>query len=88
MGATGLALAGCGGAGITTISGPTTITIPDPKTGAIVRCKANGTRLRAEIPAPGGEVNKSIEGSTGESRSIDLVLRRRPDGSVVVSCKR
>jgi hypothetical protein len=88
IGASGFALAACGGAHITVITGPTTTTIAHPTTGHIIRCKANGSRLRAKIPAS-GEVKKGIEGSTGGSTGpISLALIRRPDGSVVVSCTR
>jgi hypothetical protein len=45
-------------------------------------------QMRAKIPAS-GEVKKGIEGSTGGSTgSISLALIRRPDGSVIASCKR
>ena len=83
----GFALAGCGGAHITVITGPTTTTIAQPTTGAIIRCKAFGTRLRAKVPAA-GEVKKGVEGYVGAPGRISLALIRRPDGSVVASCTR
>jgi hypothetical protein len=72
----------------TVITGPTTTTIAHAKAGAVIRCEANGTRLRAEIPAS-GEVNKSVGGyGGGTNGAISLVIRWQQDSSVVVSCKR
>jgi hypothetical protein len=75
IGSSGFALAACGSAHtITVITGPTTTTIAHPTTGDIIRCRANGSRLRAKIPAS-GEVKKSIHGSTGGSTGPISVLQ-------------
>lgn len=86
IGASGLAFAACGGgAHITVITGPTTTTIAHPGTGAIIRCRAFHTRLRAKVPSA-GEVSKEV-GGNGSVHAIHLTLIRGQDGSVVMTCK-
>ena len=86
IGTSGLALAACGGgAHITVITGPTKTTIAHPNTGAIIRCRAFNTKLRAKVPSA-GEVSKEV-GENGSVHAIHLTLIRDQDGSVVVTCK-
>jgi hypothetical protein len=86
IGASGPALVACGGGThITVITGPTTTTIAHPNTGAIIRCRAFNTRLRAKVPSA-GEVSKEVD-ENGSVHAIHLTLVRDQDGSVVVTCK-
>jgi hypothetical protein len=71
--------------GTVTFTAPTTTTIANPQTGATMRCVSHGIGAGAVVPAPGHGVSGSADG-TSSSATIDL--KRRNDGSLVVSCTR
>ncbi len=87
----GFALGACGGsgpkAGATTLTGPTTVTIPQPEIGAQIRCTIEGTSIGAKIPAH-GQLDKGGGTATpgGAKTSVNLQLAWREDGSLVATC--
>lgn len=92
--AAGLVLAGCGSAskvsagppaqiGPITVTAPTTTTIAHPLTGETVRCANHRVAAGAQVPSAGRGVGGSAD---GKSASATVVLTRRGDGSLVVSC--
>jgi hypothetical protein len=92
--AAGLVLAGCGSAAKLsagppaqvspfTVTALTTTTIAHPLTGRTVRCTSHGVAAGARVPSAGHGVGGSAD---GKSASATLVLTRRSDGSLVVSC--
>jgi hypothetical protein len=70
--------------GAVTFIAPTTTTIAHPQTGAIMRCVSHGVAAGAHVPAPGHGVTGSADGKTS---SATLILTRKNDGSLVVSCR-
>jgi hypothetical protein len=84
----GFALAACGSGakpasspGTVTLAGPVTTTITDVQTGDDVRC---GELAGAKVPPPGHGVTAIAD---GPSKSTELKLDRRADGSLVVTCR-
>lgn len=83
--AVGLA-AGCGSAktfGSMSVTGPTVTTVPNVKTGALIRC--NGS-VGARVPPPGHGVTGSAD-SSSPALSSEIDLKRLVDGSLVISCR-
>ena len=66
-----------------TFTAPTTLTVAGARTGAPVRCTNHGVAAGAMIPSRGQGVSGSANGT---SASAMLTLKRRNDGSLVVSC--
>jgi hypothetical protein len=83
----GFALAACGSgtkSGPHSFTGPVTTTVANPKTGATIRCtSSNGVHVGAGVPPPGQEVTGNADATSG---GATIQLRRRQDGSLVVSC--
>jgi hypothetical protein len=84
----GFALAGCGSvtkSGPHSFTGPVTTTVADAKTGATIHCAAsNGVRVGAGVPPPGQGVTGNADATSG---AATIQLKRRKDGSLVVSCR-
>jgi hypothetical protein len=71
--------------GVVTFTAPTTTTIANPQAGATMRCTSHGVTAGAIVPAPGHGVSGSADGT---SSAATIVLTRKSDGSLVVSCTR
>jgi len=82
LAAFGFVVTGCGAGqkvGSLSFTPPTTTTVANVKTGALVRCQKAG----ATIPAPGKGVAGSSDWGSGATQ---LQLTRRQDGTLLVSC--
>jgi hypothetical protein len=83
----GFALAACGSgmkSGPRSFTGPVTTTVADAKTGGTLSCtSSNGVHVGAGVPPPGHGVTGNADATSG---SATIRLKRRQDGSLIVSC--